>query len=59
MKIDNMKTFLKVLASILAGILAFLGAICIIPLVVIYVLIALPVIAVSSIWEPDSYEEEN
>jgi len=45
-----MSKFLKVLESIFVGILAILGAICISPLIIIYLLIHLPVIAISDIW---------
>jgi len=51
-----MKVFLKVLGSIVVGILALLGAICVTPLIVIYMLISLPVIVIGSIWETNHEE---
>ena len=45
-----MNKFLKVLESIFVGIFALLGAICISPLIIIYLLIKLPVLVISDIW---------
>ena len=44
------KRVLKVLESIAAGLLALAGAVCIIPVTIIYVLIDLPVTIISDIW---------
>lgn len=46
-----MKKLGKVLTSIVAGILGFLGAICIAPLVVLYLLINIPCSVIQDIWE--------
>ena len=44
------KTVLKVLESIVAGLLVLAGAVCILPFVIIYVLIGLPADIIADIW---------
>ena len=44
------KKVLKVLESIVVGLFAILGAICITPFAVIYLLISLPVDAIIDVW---------
>lgn len=44
------KRVLKVLESIAAGLLALVGAVCILPFTIIYLLISLPVAVIADIW---------
>ena len=45
------KRVLNVLESIAAGLLALVGAVCIIPFTIVYVLIGLPVAVIADIWD--------